>query len=85
MGRAFADVTLCNDLEPPAFAKYPWLPTAKNWFRGQPEVLDSIMSGSGSSVVAFTSSETESSRLQKRFLAEFGATLFATSFRVIAD
>jgi 4-diphosphocytidyl-2-C-methyl-D-erythritol kinase len=28
-GRTFADFTLRNDLEPPAFSKYPWLPTAK--------------------------------------------------------
>ena len=35
---AFADFTLRNDLEPPAFSKYPWLPTAKAWFQKQPEV-----------------------------------------------
>jgi 4-diphosphocytidyl-2-C-methyl-D-erythritol kinase len=84
VGYTFADVTLRNDLEPPAFSKYPWLPTAKNWFRQQPEVLDSMMSGSGSSVIAFTRSEAESSALRKRFLTEFGANLFAAPFHVVA-
>ncbi len=82
-GRAFADVTLRNDLEPPAFGKYPWLPTAKSWFRKQPEVLDSLMSGSGSSVFALTASAGASEILRARFLAEFGETLFATPFSVV--
>jgi len=82
-GRSFADVTLRNDLEPPAFSKYPWLPTTKSWFREQAEVLDSLMSGSGSSVFALTRSANEADTLRKRFLAEFGSTLFATSFSVM--
>jgi len=82
-GRAFPpDFTLRNDLEPPAFSKYPWLPAAKGWFQKQPEVLDSLMSGSGSSVFALTGSTEATSRLCARFLAEFGPTLFATPFSV---
>ncbi len=81
-GRAFADFTLRNDLEPAAFSKYPWLPTAKGWFQKQPEVLDSLMSGSGSSVFALTGSTEASTQLRARFLAEFGPTLYATPFRV---
>jgi 4-diphosphocytidyl-2-C-methyl-D-erythritol kinase len=76
------DFTLRNDLEPPAFLKYPWLPTAKGWFQQQPEVLDSLMSGSGSSIFALTSSAEATSQLRARFLAEFGATLFSTPFSV---
>ena len=81
-GRTFADFTLRNDLEPPAFSKYPWLPTAKSWFQKQPEVLDSLMSGSGSSVFALTDSVEATGRLRDRFLAEFGSTLFAVPFSV---
>jgi 4-diphosphocytidyl-2-C-methyl-D-erythritol kinase len=81
-GRSFAGITLRNDLEPPAFAKYPWLPVVKAWFRGQPEVLDSLMSGSGSSVFALTRAEGNVAPLRQRFLAEFGETLFAASFSV---
>lgn len=81
-GRTLADFTFRNDLEPPAFSKYPWLPTVKRWFRGQPEVLDSLMSGSGSSVFALTDPSGDISQLQQRFLAEFGETLFSTPFSV---
>ena len=81
-GRTFDDFTLRNDLEPPAFSKYPWLPVTKNWFREQPEVLDALMSGSGSSVFALTVREADSLALQKRFHAEFGPALFSTPFQV---
>jgi 4-diphosphocytidyl-2-C-methyl-D-erythritol kinase len=81
-GRKFADFTLRNDLEPPAFSKYPWLPTTKAWFQKQPDVLDALMSGSGSSVFALTESPEKTAALQTRFLAEFGETLFSTPFSV---
>ena len=81
-GRAFADFTLRNDLEPPAFSKYPWLPTVKAWFQKQTEVLDALMSGSGSSVFALTQSAEKIAELRGRFLSEFGETLFATPFSV---
>ncbi|MDB4793451.1 4-(cytidine 5'-diphospho)-2-C-methyl-D-erythritol kinase [Methylacidiphilales bacterium] len=82
-GRAFADFTLRNDLEPPAFSKYPWLPTVKDWFREQPEVLDALMSGSGSSIFALTDSAKAVEPLRARFLAEFGSSLFAVPFSVV--
>ena len=81
-GRTFDGFTLRNDLELPAFSKYVWLPTVKAWFRKQPEVLDALMSGSGSSVFALTTSENTTQDLRTRFLAEFGATIFATPFSV---
>jgi 4-diphosphocytidyl-2-C-methyl-D-erythritol kinase len=79
-GRTFGNVNLRNDLEPPAFSKYLWLPAAKAWFQRQPEVLDALMSGSGSSVFALTESSVETLHLQHRFLTEFGATLFSNPF-----
>ncbi len=82
-GHAFTDFTLRNDLEPPAFGKYPWLPATKSWFKAQPEVLDALMSGSGSSVFALTHSPETVDDLRARFLAEFGATLFATPFTFV--
>jgi 4-diphosphocytidyl-2-C-methyl-D-erythritol kinase len=84
LGRAFADFSLRNDLEPPAFGKYPWLPTVKAWFQKQPEVLDSLMSGSGSSVFALTDSAENTHHLRSRFLAEFGQTIFCTPFSGLA-
>ncbi len=82
-GKTFADVTLRNDLEPPAFSKYPWLPAAKGWFQKQPEVIDSLMSGSGSSVFALTHSRENTWCLERRFRAEFGEALFSTPFTVV--
>ncbi|HEV3271004.1 MAG TPA: 4-(cytidine 5'-diphospho)-2-C-methyl-D-erythritol kinase [Candidatus Methylacidiphilales bacterium] len=82
-GRAFADFTLRNDLEPAAFSKYPWLPVVKSWFQKQPEAFDSLMSGSGSAVFALTRSPENSWYLERRFLAQFGETLFSTPFSVI--
>ncbi len=82
VGRTFADFTMRNDLEPPPFSKYPWLPVTKAWFRRQPGVLDSLMSGSGSSVFALTRTLNEARALQKNFHAEFGAKLFSTPFHV---
>jgi 4-diphosphocytidyl-2-C-methyl-D-erythritol kinase len=82
-GRTFPDFTLRNDLEPPAFSKYPWLPVAKDWFRQQPETLDALMSGSGSSVFALTESHDDALALKKKFHVEFGGTLFATPFQVV--
>ncbi len=81
-GRQFEGFTLRNDLEPPAFSKYVWLPTVKAWFRKQPEVLDALMSGSGSSVFALTESEDAANSLRGRFLAEFGETIFAQAIVV---
>ena len=63
VGRTFGDFTLRNDLEPPAFSKYVWLPTVKAWFQKQPEVLDALMSGSGSSVFALTTTEDATQEL----------------------
>ncbi len=82
-GRTFPDFTLRNDLEPPAFSKYAWLPVAKGWLRDQPEVLDALMSGSGSSVFALTESDEKSAALKLRFHQEFGEDLFARTFRVL--
>lgn len=75
---------LRNDLEPAAFSKYLWLPAAKAWFQSQPEVLDSMMSGSGSSVFALTHDEAGIESLKTKFLAEHGSNLFATAFKVTA-
>jgi 4-diphosphocytidyl-2-C-methyl-D-erythritol kinase len=82
VGRELAGFTLRNDLELPAFSKYPWLPMVKSWFRAQPEVRDALMSGSGSSVFALTGSAEGTSSLQRRFHAEFGETIFSSPFAV---
>ncbi len=79
-GTVLGNFALRNDLEPPAFAKYPWLPMVKKWFLAQPEVQGALMSGSGSSVFALTGSSEETHYLRRHFLSEFGESLFATAF-----
>jgi 4-diphosphocytidyl-2-C-methyl-D-erythritol kinase len=81
-GRDFPDFIARNDLEPPAFSKYPWLPVAKAWFRAQPETLGALMSGSGSSVFALTATGDHALALREKFHAEFGADLFSIPFQV---
>ena len=71
---------LRNDLEPPAFSKYPWLPLVKKWFLSRPETQGALMSGSGSSVFALTRSDEETHHLRRHFLLEFGDRLFAAAF-----
>jgi 4-diphosphocytidyl-2-C-methyl-D-erythritol kinase len=83
LGRSFEDFSLRNDLELPAFGKYPWLPAVKSWFQEQPEALDALMSGSGSSIFALTRSSENSWYLEQRFLPQFGQTLFTTQFSVL--
>jgi 4-diphosphocytidyl-2-C-methyl-D-erythritol kinase len=80
-GKSLSVGPLRNDLEPPAFSKYLWLPTVKAWFQQQPEVWDAMMSGSGSSVFALTHEAEQAVGLQEKFRAEFGGELFAEPFQ----
>jgi 4-diphosphocytidyl-2-C-methyl-D-erythritol kinase len=79
-GKDLGDVILQNDLEPPVFSKYLWIPTVKEWFRSQSEVLDSMMSGSGSAVFALTREGIERESLLERFRSEFGREFFSVLF-----
>ncbi|HEY8966069.1 MAG TPA: 4-(cytidine 5'-diphospho)-2-C-methyl-D-erythritol kinase [Candidatus Methylacidiphilales bacterium] len=78
-GPEFSFGALRNDLEPPVFSKYLWLPTAKEWFTRQPGVTAAMMSGSGSSVFALTE---DAPALAAAFRKEFGESLFAQPFEV---
>ncbi len=81
-GVRFSFGPLRNDLEPPAFSKYLWLPTAKAWFARQPGVKAAMMSGSGSSVFALLEEGGDVAALRAAFHQEFGAGLFAEPFEV---
>jgi 4-diphosphocytidyl-2-C-methyl-D-erythritol kinase len=77
------DVALRNDLEPAVFSKHLWLPACKAWFREQPEVLDALMSGSGSSIFAILKpAAADADSLRQRFLDDFGSHLFAVAFKI---
>jgi len=77
--------TLRNDLEPPVFGKYLWLPTAKAWLLGQAEVAGALMSGSGSSVFAILQEGADAEALAGRFRGEFGEGMFVAPFRTFSE
>jgi len=64
--------TLRNDLEAPVFEKYLALPTLKNWLSEQPGVEAALMSGSGSTLFAIVSSETDGRTLEATTRAHVG-------------
>ncbi|MDC0088362.1 4-(cytidine 5'-diphospho)-2-C-methyl-D-erythritol kinase [Akkermansiaceae bacterium] len=72
-----------NDLEKPVFYKYRFLAEMKVWLLAQPEVKAAMMSGSGSTMLAFlrdgadTDIEADSEALKTRALAELDPTLWA--------
>ena len=82
-GPAFAFGTLRNDLEPPVFSKYLWLPTAKAWLAARPGVRGALMSGSGSSVFALLEPGADAETLAAAFRAEFGEGMFAAPFEIL--
>ncbi len=84
-GARFDFGTLRNDLEPPVFGKYLWLPTAKAWLLGQSEVAGALMSGSGSSVFAILKDGADAESLAVRLRGEFGEGIFACPFRTFAE
>ena len=84
-GAEFEFGTLRNDLEPPVFGKYLWLPTAKAWLARQAEVAGALMSGSGSSVFAILKEGIDAEGLAERFRGEFGDGMFVAPFRTFSE
>ena len=80
IGQKLAAFTLRNDLEPPAFSKYPWLPLVKSELLVQPEVTGALMSGSGSSIFALTHDRECTYNLQRWFHRKFGENIFSQPF-----
>lgn len=69
-------VILVNDLERPAFEKYPFLGMMKQWLLRQDGVKGALMSGSGSSMFALTGSPDEAQAIAQKAVAELDSTLF---------
>lgn len=63
---------LRNDLERPVFEKYVWLKEAKIWLQKRDEVVDALMSGSGATLFALTSTIEEAERLVEPACKYFG-------------
>lgn len=69
-------VILVNDLERPAFEKYPFLGMMKQWLLRQDGVKGALLSGSGSSMFALTGSPDEAQAIAQKAVAELDSTLF---------
>ena len=63
---------MMNDLEGPVFSKYLVLPVLKAWLLAQEGVAAAMMSGSGSTMIAFLNDGAVG--LEERVREEFGAT-----------
>jgi 4-diphosphocytidyl-2-C-methyl-D-erythritol kinase len=69
-------IPLRNDLEPAVFSKYIILKTLKTWLREQTHlgITDALMSGSGSTMIAFTQSNTDLHAITSSLHEAFGNT-----------
>jgi 4-diphosphocytidyl-2-C-methyl-D-erythritol kinase len=72
----FNGIQFVNDLERPVFEKFIVLAHLKKWLRRQPEVAVSLMSGSGSTVVAVLRDEAAGEKLAGRARELIDATLW---------
>ncbi len=83
----FAWGELVNDLERPVFEKYVFLAALKSWLLAQPEVAGALLSGSGSTVLAFLrdnqAEAAGNATLEARVQAQFGAELWSCRTRTI--
>ncbi len=69
-------VELYNDLERPAFAKFPILGLMKNWLREQQGTRAALMSGSGSTLYALTETVEQAQAIAELARQQYGETLF---------
>jgi 4-diphosphocytidyl-2-C-methyl-D-erythritol kinase len=69
---------LRNDLEPAVFPKYLLLPVMTDWLAKQPGTWLSLMSGSGSTIFAVVSAQSEALSLAASFQHVFGEQIWTS-------
>ena len=74
---------IVNDLEKPVFYKHRFLAEMKVWLLEQPEVSAAMMSGSGSTMMAFLMDASLSDDLINRARKELDPTLWAASTHIL--
>ena len=67
---------MVNDLEKPVFYKHRFLAEMKVWLRDQPEVRAAMMSGSGSTMMAFLDGPDQAGELLARARQVLDPTLW---------
>lgn len=60
-----------NSLEIPVFAKHPVLPVIRDYFKENGAIV-SLMSGSGATIFALTSSRSDAEKLREKYHGRFG-------------
>ncbi len=78
------ELSLQNDLERPVFAKYIFLAQVKQWLRAQPEVVASLLSGSGSTLFAVLRDLAAASSLAHRALSELDPLLWTSACEIVS-
>ena len=71
-----------NDLEPAVFPKYLVLPVMRDWLATQPDIMLSLMSGSGSTIFAVARNRSEGELLKTGFQQVFGERIWTTVCRL---
>lgn len=79
--QAFSWGEMFNDLERPVFQKHRFLPEMKIWLLAQPECQGALMSGSGSTMIAFCSPESAEA-LSARAKRELDETLWVAAVHI---
>ena len=82
--QSLGELMIVNDLERPVFEKYIFLAQMKEWLRAQPEVEASLLSGSGSTVLAVLRQQSEADALADRARAELDPQLWSCACRLVA-
>ena len=74
---------IVNDLEKPVFQKHRFLAEMKMWLLDQPEVAASMMSGSGSTMMAFLNDEgRDAEALLERAKSSLDPTLWGCKVKI---
>ena len=73
---------MVNDLEMPVFFKHRFLAEMKQWLLNQPEVSGALMSGSGSTMIAFLDHE-DADAIESRVREELDPTLWAQKVKIL--
>jgi len=65
---------MVNHLERPVFGKYPLLGEMKTWLLSRPETNATLLSGSGSTMLAVLGEDADAALLERETLARYGDT-----------
>ena len=79
----FSGVNLYNDLEYPVFIKYPFLAILKDWLNQQPEIDQALMTGSGSTLVAYIKGSNQGHTILQRAQQRIDPTLWGAQVNLL--